>query len=74
MGSSNNMHLSNDASEKEIREWLDNHTVEEVELIKQDTKKQISACERGKVRRNIEEIRERNHLKELLGEDDLLDS
>jgi len=74
MGNRNNIHLSNDASEKEIGEWLDNHSVEEVELIKQRARKEISASERGKVRRNIEEIRERNRLRELLGDDDLLDS
>ncbi len=72
MGNRNNEHLSNDASTKEISDWLANHVDEHIEL---QSKKTLSAAERGKVRRNIEEIKERNRLKELLGEDyELLDS
>jgi macrodomain Ter protein organizer (MatP/YcbG family) len=72
MGNHNNEHLSNDASAKEISDWLSNHLNEHVDL---QVKKKISAVERGKVRRNIEDIKERNSLKELLGDDyDLLDS
>lgn len=72
MGNRNNEHLSNDASAKEIKDWLTSHSDD---LIEVPTKKGISAAEKGKIRRNIEAIKERNSLKELLGEDyDLLDS
>jgi macrodomain Ter protein organizer (MatP/YcbG family) len=72
MGNHNNEYLSNEASAKEIADWLSNHLNEHVDL---QVKKKISAAERGKVRRNIEDIKERNSLKELLGDDyDLLDS
>ncbi|PKG39432.1 PA3496 family putative envelope integrity protein [Psychromonas sp. Urea-02u-13] len=72
MGSRNNVHLSNDASVKEISDWLANHMDDHIEV---QAKKEISAAEKGKVRRHIEDIKERNSLRELLGEDyDLLDS
>ena len=75
MGIRNNEHLSNDASDQEISEWLENHTDENIEFIEQQAKKKNNGAERGKVRRNIEALKERNRLKELLGEDyDLLDS
>ncbi len=75
MGNRNSEHLSNDASAKEIRDWLDNHTDQNIELIEQQAKKKLNGAEQGKVRRNIEAIKERNRLKELLGDDyDLLDS
>jgi len=75
MGIQNSEHLSNDASEQEISEWLENHTDENIEFIEQQAKKKNNAAERGKVRRNIEALKERNRLKELLGDDyDLLDS
>jgi len=75
MGNRNNEHLSNDASQQEITEWLDSHTDENIDFIEQQAKKKNSAAERGAVRRNIEAIKERNRLKELLGDDyDLLDS
>jgi hypothetical protein len=69
---SNNVHLSNDASVKEISDWLANHVDNHIVL---QAKKEISAAEKGRVRRHIEDIKERNSLRELLGEDyDLLDS
>ena len=72
MGNRNNEHLSNDASAKEISDWLANHVDDHIEL---QAKKEISATQRGKVRRSIEDIKERRRLKELLGEDyDFLDS
>ena len=75
MGIHNNEHLSNDASEQEISEWLENHTDENIEFIEQQAKNKNNGAERGKVRRNIEALKERNRLKELLGDDfDLLDS
>lgn len=75
MGIQHSEHLSNDASDQEISEWLENHTDENIEFIEQQAKKKNNAAERGKVRRNIEALKERNRLKELLGEDyDLLDS
>lgn len=75
MGNNKSEHLSNDSSAKEIGEWLDNHTDQDIEYIAQQAKNKMSASERGKVRRNIEEIQERNRLKELLGDDfELLDS
>lgn len=75
MGNNKHEHLSNDASNVEISEWLENHKDQDVEYIEQQAKNKVSASDRGKVRRNIEEIQERNRLKELLGDDyDLLDS
>ena len=75
MGNRNNEHLSNDASAKDISDWLEDHTDEQTQFIEQQARKKNSGAERGKVRRNIEAIKERNRLKELLGDDyDLLDS
>ncbi|PKF61952.1 hypothetical protein CW745_08165 [Psychromonas sp. psych-6C06] len=76
MGNRNSGHLSNDASDTEISEWLEDHTDEHIEFIEQQARKKHSGAERGKVRRSIEEIKERNRLRELLGEDydELLDS
>jgi len=74
MGIPNNEHLSNDASQKEISEWLDNHTDENIEFIEQQAKKKNNNEARAKVRRNIEELKEKNRLRELLGEDYELDS
>ncbi|MCP4324289.1 MAG: hypothetical protein GY951_08785 [Psychromonas sp.] len=75
MGNSNNDHLSNDASAKEISEWLENHTDQDIEFIEQQTKQKVTAADRGKVRRNIEDIKEQRRLKEFLGDDyELLDS
>jgi len=75
MGNSNNEHLSNDASAKEISEWLESHTDQHIEFIEQQAKKKLSGAEQGKVRRNIEDIKEQRRLKEFLGDDyELLDS
>lgn len=75
MGNRNHTHLSNDASAKEISEWLESHSDKHIDVIEKQAKKKMSAAERGKVRRNIEEIKEQRCLKELLGDDyDLLDS
>ncbi len=75
MGNRNNDHLSNDASAKEISEWLDNHTDQNIEFIEQQAKQKATGADRSKVRRNIEEIKEQRRLKELLGDDyELLDS
>ncbi|WP_022942284.1 PA3496 family putative envelope integrity protein [Psychromonas hadalis] len=71
MGNSN---LSNNASVKEIGEWLASHTDQYIDRIALHAKKKSSATERGKVRRNIEAIKERNRLRELLGDDEPLDS
>jgi hypothetical protein len=72
MGNRNTERLSSDASVKEISDWLTNHVDDNTQL---QAKKEISAAERGKVRRTIEDIKERNSLKELLGDDyDPLDS
>jgi len=75
MGNQNKEHLSNDASDSEISEWLEDHTDEHIEFIEQQARKKNNGAERGKIRRNIEELKEKNRLKELLGDDyDLLDS
>ena len=72
MGNRNTERLSSDASVKEISDQLTNHVDDNTQL---QAKKEISAAERGKVRRTIEDIKERNSLKELLGDDyDPLDS
>lgn len=71
----NSQHLSNDASAKEISEWLENHTDQHIEAAKKQAKKKTNESARREVRRNIEDIKEKSALKKLLGDDyDLLDS
>lgn len=74
MANQRNEHLSNDASESEISDWLESHTDENIDFIEKQAKKKNNAAERGKVRRSIEDIKERKRLRELLGEDYELDS
>ena len=75
MSSLSNSHLDDDASDADINDWLDEDTDQDFELVEQQAKKRNSAAERGRVRRSIEEIKERNRLRELLGDDyDYLDS
>ena len=72
MRNRNNGELSNDASAKEVSDRLSHHLDNHVDL---QFKKKMSVIERGKASRNIEDIKERNRLKAVLGEDyELLDS
>jgi len=76
MSNLSSSHLDDDdASDADINDWLDDDTDDDFEIIEQHAKKRNSAAERGRVRRSIEEIKERNRLRELLGDDyDYLDS
>ncbi len=73
MGNNKSDHLSDNASPKEISDWLDNHVSE---YVVEPPPKKVDASERARVRRSIEEIKERNSLKAFLGDDydELLDS
>lgn len=75
MANSNRNSLQIDDDTQEIMDYLDEDDMEEQSSSRQK-QQAINDQKRGKVRRSIEEIKERKRLKELLGDDfdDYLDS
>ena len=78
---SNSLQIEDETQDQESAEFFSEEDWEEEEesLASSSKKKQIlNDRKRGKIRRNIEEIKERRRLKELLGDDyddfDYLDS
>lgn len=75
MANSNRNSLQTDDDTQDIMDYIDEERIEE-ESSSVQKQQALKDKKRGKVRRSIEEIKERKRLKELLGDDfdDYLDS
>lgn len=77
MANSNKSTLQTEDESQDAMDFFDDQNLEEGSSLKQK-KQAVNDKKRGKVRRNIEEIKERKRLQELLGDDydevDYLDS
>jgi len=69
MGTNNNYSQQFDEAPQEAEEWLDKGDFEEESIEQPKGKQQQHSQEKAQVRRNIEDFKEEQRLKKLLGDD-----